>query len=316
MLSAASRGGRRARAWAAGALAAGLLALAACGGDDSGESSPAPGVGGTLVVGGIPDQDPDRLQRQFGLLSDYLSEQLGVDVRYEPVAEYDAAVNAFRVGDLDLVWFGGLTGVQARLQVEGADAIAQRDIDPEFQSVFIATTDSGIEPFDSVEGLAALEGRSLTFGSDSSTSGRLMPQSFMSEAGVELDALRGEPGFSGSHDATIALVEAGTFEVGALNSQVWDARVEAGEIDLDRVREVFRTPPYYDYHWVIHPDVGSRLGDGLRERVVEALLALDPADGEHAAILELFGGERFITTSNENYADIERVGREIGKIVD
>lgn len=315
VLSASPRGGRRARVWLAGALLIASLALAACGGSDSGGSSSAEG-GGTLVIGGIPDQDPDRLQRQFGLLTEYLSEELGVAVRYEPVAEYDAAVSAFRVGDLDLVWFGGLTGVQARLQVDGADAIAQRDIDPEFRSVFIATADSGIEPFDSVEGLAQLQGRSLTFGSDSSTSGRLMPQYYLDQAGVGLEALRGEPGFSGSHDATIELVQAGTFEVGALNSQVWDARVAAGEVDTSRVREVFRTPPYYDYHWVIHPDVEARFGAELRAGIVDALLALDPESERDAEILELFGGGSFISTDNENYAEIEQIGRQVGKITE
>ncbi len=265
---------------------------------------------GELVIGAIPDQDPEILARNYDLVAGYLSEELGVDVRFEPVTEYEAAVTAFRVGDLDLAWFGGLTGVQARLQVDGANAIAQRDIDEQFTSVFIAGTDTGIEPFDAVDGLSAVAGRTLTFGSESSTSGRLMPQSFLTQAGVSLDDLEGEPGFSGSHDTTIDLVESGTFEVGALNSQVWDARVEAGEIDLDRVQVIFTTPTYYDYHWVARPE----LGDGLQAQIVEALMGLDPSDPDEATILEFFGAESFIETSNENYADIESVGREIGSI--
>ena len=143
-----------------------------------------------------------------------------------------------------------------------------------------------------------------------------MPQSFLDQAGVSFDDITGEPGFSGSHDATIELVEAGTFEVGALNSQVWDARVAAGQVDLTRVREIFRTPPYYDYHWVLHPDASSRLGDELEQQVVDALLALDPQDPEALAILELFGAKAFIPTEDANYAEIEKVGRDIGKIVD
>jgi phosphonate transport system substrate-binding protein len=226
------------------------------------------------------------------------------------VTEYDAAVTAFRVGDLDLVWFGGLTGVQARLQVDGAEAIAQRDIDEEFTSVFIASADSGIEPISDVAGLDVVAGRTLTFGSDSSTSGRLMPQSFLSEAGVALEDLNGEPGFSGSHDATIELVEAGTFEVGALNSQVWKARVEAGEVDLDKVQLIFETPTYYDYHWVARPE----LGPDLQTQIVDALKKLDPADADQATILEFFGAGSFIETESENYSSIEAVGREIGKI--
>ena len=260
------------------------LVAAACGGDDSveatdtGSAADAGSFEGPLVIGAIPDQDPEILTRNYGLVADYLSTELGMDVEFQPVTEYDAAVTAFRVGDLDLVWFGGLTGVQARLQVEGADAIAQRDIDEQFTSVFIAGTDTGIEPFDSVDGLAAVAGHTLTFGSDSSTSGRLMPQSFLADAGVELADLEGEPGFSGSHDATIELVEAGTFEVGALNSQVWAARVEAGEVDLEKVQVIFETPPYYDYHWVARPE----LGDDLEARIVDALTKLDPARHERS----------------------------------
>jgi phosphonate transport system substrate-binding protein len=288
------------------------LVAAACG--DSTDSSSSGGESGgeidELVLGAIPDQDPEVLARNYGLVSDYLSSELGIDVRFEPVTEYEAAVTQFRVGDLDLVWFGGLTGVQARLQVDGAEAIAQRDIDEAFTSVFIAGTDTGIAPFDSVDGLLAVSGRTLTFGSESSTSGRLMPQSFLGDAGVALDDLNGEPGFSGSHDATIELVEAGTFEVGALNSQVWRARSEAGEVDLDRVQVVFETPTYYDYHWVARPE----LGDELKADVVAALTSLDPELPDEAAILEFFGANSFIETDDENYAAIESVGREIGAI--
>lgn len=297
------------------------LAVAACGGSTgeptAGSDAPSaapPSAVEPLQVGAIPDQDPEKLQRTYSQLADYLSAELGVPVEYRPVTDYAAAVTAFRVGDLDLVWFGGLTGVQARLQVEGAQAISQRDIDAEFHSVFIANTASGIEPFTEASGLLALKGKSFTFGSESSTSGRLMPQYFLQEGGVALGDFRGEPGFSGNHDATIKLVEAGTYEVGALNEQVWMSRLAEGAIDTTKVQVVWRTPAYFDYHWVIRPDVEARYGEGFVDRVQAALLKLDPAVPEQQAILELFGAGSFIETTNANYADIEAIAREIGKI--
>lgn len=292
---------------AAALLATFALAAVACGSDDepASESSVEP-----ITIGAIPDQDPEILARNYGLVADYLSEELDVEVEFQPVTEYDAAVTQFRVGDLDLVWFGGLTGVQARLQVDGASAVAQRDIDAQFTSVFIAGTDTGLATLDGVDGLSAVAGRTLTFGSDSSTSGRLMPQSFLAQAGVTLDDLAGEPGFSGSHDTTIELVESGTFEVGALNSQVWEARVADGSVDTSKVQVILETPPYYDYHWVARPE----LGDDLITRIQAALENLDPTDEEHAVILEFFGAGSFIPTADSNYADIEAVAREIGKI--
>ena len=81
-----------------------------------------------LRIGAIPDQNPEKLNRLYGLVADELSQQLGVKVAYVPVTDYAAAVSAFRTGSLDLVWFGGLTGVQASLQKPGAQMLAQRDI--------------------------------------------------------------------------------------------------------------------------------------------------------------------------------------------
>ncbi len=290
-----------------------LLALAliatACGNDDD---TAVPGLpDGELVIGAIPDQDPEILARNLDKLADYLADELGVPVRFQPVTEYNAAVTAFRVGDLQLVWFGGLTGVQARLEVEGANAIAQRDIDERFTSVFIAGTDTDLTEIDSVQGLAALGDHTFTFGSESSTSGRLMPQSFMAEAGLDLDSFTGEVGFSGSHDQTIALVEAGTYEAGVLNSQVWESRVADGSVDTSRVQVIFETPEYFDYHWVARPELGP-----LQDQVVKALLALDASVPAQAELLDFFGAESFIETTNSNYSDIEQVGRDIGQITE
>ena len=267
-----------------------------------------------FTTGAIPDQDPEKLQRLYGKLADYLEAELGVPVEYKPVTNYAAAVTAFRVGDLDLVWFGGLTGVQARLQVEGAQAIAQRDIDAEFHTVFIANKSSGLKPIKEIKDLTVLKGHTLTFGSASSTSGRLMPQYFLEQAGVTLDDFQREVGFSNSHDATIQLVEAGTYEVGALNEQVWKSRVAAGDVDLSKVEVIWRTPAYYDYHWVINPKVKERYGDDFVERVQAALLKLDANVPEQKEILDLFGSTKFIPTENANYTQIEAVGRKIGKI--
>ncbi|RME69963.1 MAG: putative selenate ABC transporter substrate-binding protein [Chloroflexi bacterium] len=287
---------------------AGFL-LPACGSTSSAENQIRP-----FTIGAIPDQDPEKLQRLYGKLAVYLESELGVPVNYKPVTDYVAAVTAFKVGDLDMVWFGGLTGVQARLQVPGAEAIVQRDIDQQFHSVFIANTASGLSPIDDLAGLVQLKGHTFTFGSESSTSGRLMPQYFLSQAGVHLEDFKGEVGFSGSHDKTIKLVEAGSYEAGVLNEQVWLSRVEAGQVDLNKVQVIWRTPPYYDYHWVIRPDVKEHYGPDFVERVQAAFFKLDPNVPAHKEILDLFGAQKFIPTENANYAEIEAVGREIGKI--
>lgn len=291
-----------------------LLPLAACSPSTSGTSTQSEAEIKPLVTGAIPDQDPQKLQRQYTKLAAYLEKQLGVPVQYKPVTDYAAAVTAFKVGDLDLVWFGGLTGVQAQLQVPGAEAIAQRDIDEKFHSVFIANKNSGLTQLKTINDLQQLKGRTFTFGSESSTSGRLMPQYFLQQAGIKLDEFKGEAGFSGDHDKTIKLVEAGTYNAGAVNEKVWLQQVKSKEVDLNKVQVIWGSPPYYDYHWVINPQVKQRYGDDFVQKVQTAFLKLDPKIPEQKEILDLLEADKFISTKNSNYTQIEAVGRQIGKI--
>ena len=298
-----------------GALA--VPVLAACGGPGASGSSGGAGGSGrapstVLGISAIPDQDPEKLNRLYGAVADRVAAATDLRVEYRPVTDYTAVVRAFQRGDVHLSWMGGLTGVQARELVPGATALAQRDIDADFRSLFIANRSAGLEPFDDVSGLTALAGRSLTFGSETSTSGRLMPQYFMDQAGLSIDDLGGPPGFSGSHDATIEAVASGAFEVGAVNEQVWTATQEAGEVDLSDVVVLFRSPGYADYHWLVRPDVDDVFGAGTTRRLQDLLLGLQDGGAEEAEILELFGAESFIEADDAAYDELEEVARAQG----
>jgi phosphonate transport system substrate-binding protein len=268
-----------------------------------------------LRISAIPDQQPEKLNRLYGLVANELSKQLGVKVQYVPVTNYAAAVSAFRTGNLDLVWFGGLTGVQARLQKPGAKVLAQRDIDASFHTIFIANAKSGLKPVTNVQGLSQLKGKRFTFGSESSTSGRLMPQYFLGQAGVKPSQFAGgAPGFSGSHDATIALVQSGAYEAGAVNEQVWRSSLHNGKANRSKVMAIWKTPGYPDYHWIAQPDLDKRFGKGFTNRIQQAILSWRPSNPEQKQILSLFGAQQFTSAKASAYGRIEQVGRQIGQI--
>lgn len=278
-----------------------LVPLLACGEAAGDPSAP------VLTLAGIPDQDPSRLREQFEATAAYLSRAAGLAVRYVPANDYAAVVSAFQRGDVQLAWLGGLTGVQA-LEVTAGTALAQRPRDAEFHSVFI------VGPGVAARTLADLEGLTFTFGSESSTSGHLMPRHFLVEAGVDPDTdFAGDPGYSGSHDRTWALVEAGAYQAGALNEAVWEAALAGGAVDTGKVRVLLVTPPYFDYHWAIRDDVDATHGAGTRARILAALLRMGDSDDPDAVrALELFQADRFVPTASENYAAIRAVAEGLG----
>lgn len=266
-----------------------------------------PAASQALYFSAIPDDDESRLVERFGAVAAYLESELGVDVQYLPVKSYAAAVTAFRNDQIQLGWFGGLSGVQARVAVPGSRAIAQGAEDEAFVTYFIANTDTGLTDGNDLPDLA---GRSFTFGAETSTSGRLMPEFWIRDKTGQAPAdLFSDLGFSGDHGQTLRLVASGAYEVGALNYTVYDQAVAEGTPEAARTTVIWKTPPYPDYNWTIRGDVDARFGDGFAEKVQAALIGMtDPA------LLDSFPRSAFIAATNELYQPIEDTARALDLI--
>jgi phosphonate transport system substrate-binding protein len=258
----------------------------------------------SFVFTAIPDSDETRLVERFSRVADYLQARLGVAVKYLPVKSYPAAVTAFTNNQVQLAWFGGFTGVQARRQVPGSDAIAQGAEDVAFKTLVIANTKTGLKP--SKEFPREIAGRSFTFGSRASTSGRLMPEYFIRKefAGRSPEEIFSRVGFSGDHSRTIQLVQSGAFEVGVLDYTVWELDGKAGKIDPSQVIVIWETPTYPDYNWTVRAGVDAIYGAGFKDKLRAALLAIDDP-----TILSQFARSKFIPAKNSDYAPIEEVGK-------
>ncbi len=255
-----------------------------------------------LRVTAIPDESPTELARKAAPLTKYLEERLGMKVEFTPVTDYAAAVEALVNRKVDLAWFGGFTFVQAQLRSGGkAVPIAQREEDEKFRSVFI-TGDPAIRQ------LSDLKGKDVSFGSQSSTSGHLMPRSFLLQAGVDPDRDFRRVAYSGAHDATIAAVAAGKVQAGALNISVWERFVAEKKVDTGKVIAFYTTPPYYDYNWTVHADMPV----ALRDKLTQALLSLSRGNPAGREILDLQRATRFVPTKADNYKGIEAAARSAG----
>lgn len=253
-------------------------------------------------VSAIPDEAPTELQRKFKPLGSHLEKKLGMKVEFIPVTDYAASVESLINKRVDMVWFGGFTFIQAKVRSNGKVVpLVQREEDEKFKSVFITADES-------IRKLEDLKGKTFAFGSESSTSGHLMPRSFLLAAKVNPDTDMKRIAFSGAHDATVAAVAGGKVDAGALNVSVWDKLVSTGKVDPKAVRVFFTTPGYYDYNWTVRSD----LDPALKKKLTEAFLSLDPKQPQDKEILDLQRASRFIPTKAENYDEIEAAARNAG----
>ena len=253
-------------------------------------------------VTAIPDESPTELARKAAPLVKYLEQKLGMKVEFTPVTDYAASVEALANKQVDLAWFGGFTFIQAQHRSGGKIVpLVQRAEDEKFRSVFI-TTDPA------VKSLADLKGRNFSFGSQSSTSGHLMPRSFLLAAGIDPDRDFKRVAYSSAHDATVAAVASGKVDAGAVNISVWEKLVADGKVDPAKVRVFYTTPPFFDYNWSVNADMPT----ALREKLVKAFLDLDKSTPQGREILELQRATKFIPTKAENYKGIETAAKSAG----
>jgi phosphonate transport system substrate-binding protein len=284
-----------------------------------------------LVIGGIPDQDFEKLTDMYGKLSEYLQEQLQIEVRSYTSStnqgfinidqNYESTVTAFRWGNLDLAWLGGFTAIQAVEQVPEAKIIAQREIDQKFRTILIGNRDSlnslgirGDLSSSQQESLAILKKLcqapkklKFAFGGKSSTSGDLIPLHYLVRAGLKETCFQ-EVRFAGSHDATIRLVASGVYDVGALNQQVWESRLH--EFSRSKIIKLWHSPPYQNYAWVVHPKALRNFdSDLMLNKIQQALLDLKTSP-HGRSILDFFGSDEFIKTRNQDYDNLREIVRK------
>jgi phosphonate transport system substrate-binding protein len=255
-----------------------------------------------LRVSAIPDEAPTELQRKFKPLGEYLGKKIGMKVEFTPVTDYAASVEALINHKVDMVWFGGFTFVQAKDRSKNMiTPLVQRAEDEKFRSVFITTSKD-------INKLEDLKGKTFTFGSESSTSGHLMPRSFLLAAHINPDTDMKRIAFSGAHDATVAAVAGGKVDAGALNISVWEKLIAEKKVDPAVVRVFYTTPGYYDYNWSVRSDMNA----DLRKKLSDAFLALDSSNPQDKAILDLQRASKFIPTRAENYSAIEAAAQNAG----
>jgi phosphonate transport system substrate-binding protein len=153
-----------------------------------------------------------------------------------------------------------------------------------------------------------MKGKQVSFGSASSTSGHAMPRGVLVQAGINPEKDFKRIAYSGAHDATIASVVSGKVDAAALDITVWKKFVAENKVDTQAVNVFFTTPTYFNYNWSVHADMPVV----LQNKIKAALLALNPANPEHAEILRLNRATRYIETKPENYKELEAAARNLG----
>ena len=218
------------------------------------------------------------------LVTQQLGETAEVELHVTPT--YEACLEAFVAGEIDIVRFGPASYVLAQARNPKVTLLASEREDSRNVGLIVVREDSPITR------LADLAGKRFAFGDNQSTIGRYLSQAELVQAGITAKELA-PFAFLDKHDAVFKSVEIGDNDAGALHLDTFKELNETATHKL-RVLHSFDNAPK---PWVARA--------GLDKRVLKALtaslLALDNAQALKA--LKVPG---FQTASDSDYDTVRK----------
>jgi phosphonate transport system substrate-binding protein len=255
-----------------------------------------------LRVGVLPDEDAEILRARYFPLLENLAEQTSLTLDLVIPDSYAELLRLFHEREVDLAYFGGYSFVEAR-ERDGAEPLVMRIIDMRFTSLFLVAAGS---PAMTVSDFSR---KDFAFGSQFSTSGHLMPRHFLAQNGISPETFFKSVRYSGSHDVTAYLVRDGTIDLGVANSTIIRTMYEDGRLLATDVRVLQETPPYANYVWAIHPDLGDDVAFALRD----AFLNLSPENEKDQAVLAGLNTTGFVPASPDDFSRLREIVRSINE---
>jgi ABC-type phosphate/phosphonate transport system substrate-binding protein len=224
-------------------------------------------------------------------------------------SNYGRQVDSLIAGEIDIAWNTNLAWVRTVSQTDGAcRALAMRDTDTVFQTLFVARTGSGLRE------LSDLRGKRLALGSRDSAQAAILPVHYLTHGGVDLDAMElvridsdvGKHGDTGRSelDALRAVLD-DRADAAAIGINTWEA-IGREELMPGAFEAFWTSPTYCHCNFTALPALSEERAGPW----VEQLLAMDWDNPDHRPILEMEGLRRWVLPQLEGYHSLFEAVRE------
>jgi phosphonate transport system substrate-binding protein len=163
-----------------------------------------------IKIGAVTVENQTATITRFKPFVDYLEKKLGIKAEIFTASDYAGIVQALSAGQIHLGRLGGAAYAAGYIDSKGGIEPLVMNVEPDggrgYHSVLIVRSDS---PYKSIEDL---KGKSLAWADPNSTSGYLVPNAALRDAGVDPQKHFSRTVFSGGHEQSVLGVLKGNFD--------------------------------------------------------------------------------------------------------
>jgi phosphonate transport system substrate-binding protein len=263
-----------------------------------------------IKLGSVTVENQAATVTRFKPFADYLEKQFGVKVEVFTASDYAGIVQALSAGHIHLGRMGGAAYAAGFIDSSGGIEPLVMNVEPNggkgYYSVLVVRSDS---PYKSI---ADLKGKTLAWADPNSTSGYLVPNAALRDAGIDPQKHFGRTLFSGGHEQSVlgvlkgSLDSAFTWTSPGHQSGQFRIMMDRGMLKPDDLRIVWQSPLIANPLWAVPKNIPADMRKDLLDMFLN-LAKKDMAMAEAAAQGKTSG---FEAVSHETYKTFVTIAEE------
>ena len=232
----------------------------------------------------------------------------GIDLDWVLYSDWDAVVDAFVTGEIDLSWNGPLAYVKIKRRLDSpCRVVAMRDVDVSHITHFITHPESGVATVEQ------LKGKRFALASRGSVEAGLLAYHYLKQLGIDpsrdlasctFHEERQPSSLPGERDV-VERVREGEYDAGAVSRRTLEVLEGEGKLPRGSIRVLWSSPGYSHCCFTAQSDMEA----GLSQRVTEAFVSVDYADPAGKALLDSEGCKAFVPGTTEGWETLEQAAQ-------
>ncbi len=257
-----------------------------------------------FLIGLIPEENIFKQMKRHKPLADYLSEELGMPVRFTILSRYPHIITRFVSRHLDGAFFGAFTAALAHetLFVEPIARPVSLDGSMTTNGYVFARTSSGIKD------ISQMRGKRIAYVDQVTATGYLYAPYLLKAYGIkDLEGFFKSEEYTGGHDTALYTVLAGRADIGVAKARIIDQIRERDPLAKEEIRILYKSPDLPDNTLCVRKD----LPEDFKLKLKNILLSMHK-NPKGQKVLELFAAMQFTLAKPDDFEPVYRMTRQVG----